>query len=274
MTKIISKAINKGLSILEYYFSINWFNPFATLYVNFRSLPFKKAVCLPIWMYGRPRLMSLFGKIDIKAPLKSGMIRFNYVNIGSPSNMGVQSEINNKGTIVFHGSAKIRTGNRIVVGFGASLEIGDKLIMGDNINIGCMESIKIGSNTRIAHRSQIFDSNYHYVANLSKKIVNPLSKPIVIGKGCWICNSSTVNSGAVIPDYCILASNGVINKDWAGCEHGTMFAGAPAKPIAAGVRLVNNINKEHEITSYHKTHNNSPYLITKDIDEKEWFEQQ
>lgn len=270
---IIAKAFNKGFTILEMFFSKNWFNPFATIWVNFRSLPFSEALLLPVWVYGRPRLMTLCGKFRIDGKIESGMIRFNYVNLGSPSNMGVQSELNNSGTIVFKGSAKIRTGNRIVVGYGGVLEFGDKVIMGDMINIGCFKSIKIGDNVRIAHRSQIFDCNYHYVANFNKKIVPPITRPVEIGSHCWICNTSSISAGTKLPPYTIVSTNSLVNKNFSEIPEKSIIGGVPAKLIASGFQLVNNLNKEMEISRYYSTNCESIFPLPEDIDMEDWFNQ-
>lgn len=269
---ITSKAFNKAFGLLEEFFSKNWFNPVATIYVNFRSFPVCQAAKLPIWVYGRPRLMCLTGKMVVKAPVKSGLIRFNFVNIGSPSNMGVQSELNNQGTIIFHGTARIRTGNRIVVGWNGILELGDKLIMGDMVNIGCFKSIRIGDNVRIAHRSQIFDSNYHYVANFNKGIVPPINRRIEIGSNCWICNSVAVSAGAVLPDFTIVSTNSLVNKDFSEFGPKSIIGGIPAKHIASGFQMVNNLRKEREISRYYATSTNKCFNIPDTLKGSEWFE--
>ncbi len=127
----LRKKINRAFELCEKFFSINWINPFATIYLNLRCLPLHQAISLPIWVFGRPRLMNLSGKIEIKGHIRSGMVWFNRVLIGSPSNAGTQSELNISGTVIFHGSAKMPTGCRIVIANGGILEIGNGCIMAD-----------------------------------------------------------------------------------------------------------------------------------------------
>lgn len=43
-----------GLGRLELILAHNWLNPFATLYLDLRSLPFLQALKFPIFVYGRP----------------------------------------------------------------------------------------------------------------------------------------------------------------------------------------------------------------------------
>lgn len=267
----IIKVVNKFFSLVEKYLSINWLNPFLTIYLNLRSFPLIQAIKMPIWIYGRPKLMCLSGTMRIKGKISCGMIRFNFVNIGSPSNMGVQSEINNQGLIIFHGAARIRTGNRIVVGYKAILELGSNLIIADMCNLGCFKSIQIGHDTRISHRCQIFDSHYHYVANFTKNVVPDIYKKVVIGNYCWICNSVSISAGARIPDSTIVSSNSLLNKDLSAIEPQSIVGGIPAKFIASGCQLVNNRQKEMEIAHFYNTHNNEVYSFSDEIPQEDWF---
>lgn len=269
--KLIKKGGNKFFSLIEKYLSINWLNPVLTVYLNLRSFPFAQAVKMPVWIYGRPRLMCLSGEMRIEGKVRTGMIRFNFVNIGSPSNMGVQSEINNQGVIIFHGAARIRTGNRIVVGYQALLELGSNLIISDMCNIGCFKYIRIGHDTRISHRSQIFDSHYHYIAYLANRTIPVIIKQVIIGNYCWICNSVSIVAGTIIPEYTIVSNHSLLNKDFSSIEPGSIVGGIPAKLIASGYKLVNNRRKEMEIAHFYNTRDNEVYHLPEDIPQEDWF---
>lgn len=266
----IKKKINRAFELLEKFFSRHWFNPFATVYLNLRCLPLRQAVKLPVWLYGRPRLMNLSGRIEL-GEVRPGMVRFNMMIIGSPSNMGAQSELNIGGTIRFEGKARIRTGIRIVVDEGGLLEFGDNLILGDFINIGCARHIRIGHSARIAHRSQIFDTNYHYVVNLQKGIVPPLCKPVTVGDNCWICNTATISAGACVPDNTIISSNSLVNKDFSSIPEYSIIGGTPARLIGSGFRLVSKLPKEREITAFYREHPGEIFRFPDDADPDRWF---
>lgn len=240
-----------GFSALERLFSKNWFNPFATIYLNLRSFPLAQAIKMPVWVYGCPRFYELSGRMVVDGKVSSGMIRFNQVKPGAPSNMSVKSEILNKGLIIFHGVGLIGTGNKIVVGSKGTLDIGKNFKITDMCNIGCLKEIRIGEGSWIVHRCQIFDSNYHFVANFANGTVPDYSKPIRIGKGCWICNSSTITGNAVLPDYTIVASNSLVNKDMSDIPESSMIGGTPAKLIATGFRKIENSKIENEILKFY-----------------------
>lgn len=259
-----------GLGALETLVASNWFNPLATFWLNFRSLPIMQVVRFPIFAYGRPRLYCLSGRIVIDGRVKSGMIKFNQCKPGAPSVMSVQSEINNKGTIIFHGEGLIGTGTKIFVEFGTKLEIGKNFKITDMCNIGCFSGIKIGEQSRIAHRCQILDSNYHYVANFSKMKVPVVSKPIEIGKGCWICNSTTITGGSFLPDFTIVASNSLVGKDFSNIPNSSLIGGIPAKLIATGFRKVENSEIEEEIGKFYANHQDRIFEIPEDADKENY----
>lgn len=203
--KLIKKLDDRyGFQALIRNLTGHWFNPFATLYINFFSFPFQQAIKFPMFVYGAPGLYHVVGDMRIIGNVKTGMIEFNKNQHLNPPHQLANSELSNLGTIVFHGKARIGCATRILVQKNALLELGANVIIGDNINLGCHQYISIGERTRIAHRCQIQESNHHFIANMSTRTVKPCTRPISIGRGCWICNSTTLTAGATIPDFALL----------------------------------------------------------------------
>lgn len=254
-----------GLGRIEYVLNTNWFNPLATIWLNFRSFPLSQAILLPIWIYGHPRLYCLSGKMEITSRIKSGMIRFNLVRSGSPCLQNLQSELQNCGHIIFDGAGIIGTGTRIFVEQNGILRIGRDFKICDMTNIGCMRSIIIGNNSWITHRCQIMDSNYHFVANFNKYIVTDRTQPIVIGDGCWIGNTTTITGGANVPNYTIVGSHSLINKSSNSTPESSMIGGVPAKLIASGFRRIDNREVENSVREYYKNKQKSPYKLADTI---------
>ena len=250
-----------GLGAIEKFFASNWFNPFYTLYLNFRSFSFNQAIRLPFFVYGFPHFSCLSGRMIVEGDVTTGMIKFNKIMPGAPSNMAIPSEINNQGIIIFRGKGFIGTGNKIFVAFKGKLEIGENFKITDWCNIGCFTSVKIGAQSRITHRCQLLDSNYHYVADFEKGVVPYHSHPIFIGKGCWICNSSTVSGGSILPDFTIVASNSLVYKVYSTLPVNSMIGGAPAKLIKTGLRKIENSIVEKRIFDYYRSHPENIYNI-------------
>lgn len=254
-----------GLGMLESAISSNWYNIFCTLWLNFRCLALTQAWKLPIAVYGRPRFFNLSGKIRIEGKVSFAMIHFNKTRPGSPSNMGIQTEIMNQGTIIFHGKGTIGTGNKIRVAPRAVLEIGTQFLITDMVNVGCYKSIIIGDQSWITHRCQVFDANYHFLANLNNRTINKWTKDIIIGKGCWVCNSTTITGGSIIPDFTTIASNSLVNKDYSSLRENSILGGIPAKLIAEGYRRVDNRSIELAIHKHFATNPSTPFPIPQDI---------
>lgn len=229
-----------GIGALEMLLSSNWFNPLLTLWINLRSMPFTKAIRFPIFVYGRPKLYSTTGKVEIKGRLKTGMIKFNQTNAYRPGNSTLKSEFFNRGLIIFDGPCTIGVGNKIAVYKEGIFEIGKHSLISEMCIISCFKNIKIGNCFRVAHRSQIMDSGFHYVANFNTGKIPNHTKPISIGDYCWVANTCSLMGGTVLPDHTIVASNSVVNKSYGDIKEGSFIAGAPAKVKAENLYRVYN----------------------------------
>lgn len=239
---------------------INWFNPLLTLYVNFRSFPFQQAIRLPLFVYGWPRLYSLYGKMKCKDKCKTGMITFNSTNPSAPSANYSSTAIDNWGTIIFHGKCWIHTSNKINVGIHGVLELGEGSKIMHFCNVTAYEYVCIGAYTYIAHRSQVMDTNFHYIVDFNKNHVKRFSAPIIIGSYCWICNSTTVSSGSVIPNKTIVASNSLVNKDMSDIPEESIIGGVPSKLISSNNSRIVNENFEIFVDQYFKRNTDARIL--------------
>ena len=62
----ISTFFNKAFAFVERKLAYPWLNPFATVYLNFRTLPFVQALRFPLYVYGRVKFYELKGKILLR----------------------------------------------------------------------------------------------------------------------------------------------------------------------------------------------------------------
>lgn len=265
--KLLKKVDDRyGVQAFVRVMNSHWFNPFATIYVNLLSFPFRKAVKLPIFIYGSPKIYTLVGDMDIIGSVSIGMISFNKTKKLMSGFQNFDSELSNVGSIIFHGPCSIGCGNRILVQKNATLEIGEKVIIADNVNIGCHQSISIGKQSRIAHRCQILESNHHFMLKVKDFTISPATHPIKIGKGCWICNSTTITGGVTIPDLCIVASNSLVNSSLGNegfkADPGSIIGGIPARLIASKVAFrVFNHELEGFLFQWFAKHKDEKYIL-------------
>lgn len=245
---------------------INWFNPLITIYLNFRSFPLRQALRMPVFVYGWPKLFSLYGTMECVGKCKTGMITLNQTNCGMPNNPDVSTAIYNWGKIIFHGKCQIFTANKINVEPNAVLELGEGTKIMCMCNITAHKSVRIGAQSRIVHRCQVMDSNFHFVANFKKGIIPRYYRPIEIGSYCWICNTTTIAAGAKIPDKTIVASNSLVNKDMSDIPEESIIGGIPAKLISTGYRKVESNVLNHRLWDFFsKNPNENAYPLDKDV---------
>lgn len=229
------QRIIKGLCGRLERLSINHVNWLKTIYFNFRTLPWREARHLPFYIYGSPAFNNLSGKIDIQCPIKRGMFKINVQHEFAPGLQTLDSQLVLCGRLILRGCVHIGCGTKIIITGDAVLDLGANVVITDFCNVDCCKHIEIGDGTRIAHRSQLMDSNHHYVFNTKKMTVANNMRPISIGRSCWICNTVTLTAGAKVPDFCIVGSNSLVNKDFSSEGRDTLIAGSPAKVIAHGV---------------------------------------
>lgn len=231
---------------------LHWFNPLYTLYFNFIFFPFNQAIRFPVFVYGWPRLFAQTGHLKCEKECYPGMVRLNCIIADSPQYAGGNTELNLWGNIIFRGHCHIGSGCRIIV--NGLLDLGKNTKIMNGVNITAHTIVKIGAQSRIVHRCQVLDSNYHYMADFKHGIVKRQSHPITIGDYCWVCNSTTVTGGVVIPNKTIVASNSLVNKDMSAIPEESIIGGVPAELIATGFRRIESRAFEMEVNRYFSKH--------------------
>ena len=121
-----------------------------------------------------------------------------------------------------------------------------ELIIGDNVGISgatiyARESIKIGDNTLVGGNAKIFDNDFHplEIEARNKDIKEKIgTRPVVIGKNCFIGGNSIILKGTVLGDGCIVGAGAVVSGKF---EDNCIIAGNPA-------RVIKNIKEEKLIT--------------------------
>lgn len=217
------------------FFKHNW--P-AILYFNFKMLPFKQAIKLPFDFWGKVKFVNLSGKVILDTDdIRRGMIciGLNHSTL-FPS---YTSTINFSGNIKFRGTANIGRGILIEINKNSTVSIGNNVEIGGLTKIMCQKKIIISDNISISWECQILDSDFHFIRDIETNKIKPRKMDVLIGNNVWLGNRVTINKGTVLPDFTIIASNSVCNKDYSkGGNNHIIIAGTPAKVVSEGYERV------------------------------------
>lgn len=215
-----------------------------SLIFNFKYLPFKQAIKLPVWVY-KARFLSLKGRVKIDSErIKRGMIRLGFFKAAVYPDSGIIWK--NMGTVIFKGRCIIGNDCYVTVGKQGHLIIGAGCRINAGSKIVSMCSITIGSNTRFGWENIIMDSNFHNVYDIDKKEYKKMFSPIVIGDYNWFTTQCFIMHGVHTPERCIFSARSVLTRGGEYepyCVHG----GSPVHV------LLRNVMRDYEhdvITDY------------------------
>ena len=263
--------ITRICASLEARLSQPWLNPLRTVYFCFRTMPFRTALKLPVFIYGRHRLFGLNGKVEFTGtPVTTGMVKIGinrdsftlfdhsgFIQLGSAS-----------AKIIFEGPAVISVNAKIRVVSG-TLTMGKYSRIQASSKIVCNGSyIKIGNYSGITHECVVMNSGFHHIYNVNTRSLKRATRPIVIGDYCWIGNRSSVTAGAVLKDHTIVCSNSLVNRDYSKAEGDfPLLGGAPAKVIGCGYKRIFSPQKEMQVIRWFREHPGEDTLRVEDFED-------
>lgn len=220
--------------------------PIKTIIFNFKVLPFRQAIRLPIFIYSKTIFRNLSGNIIIDCE----SVYPNMIKLGAdwwyPATSKPQVMWSIYGTLIFNGPISFPQGTYIHVARNGVLQFGGKgTFIGTNTKIMCFDHIEIGDKAEITWDCQIYDTSFHYVDTDEK--IERLTAPIKIGNNVWIGNNTTITKGVRIPDYSIIASHSLVNKSLERYGEHCLFAGCPAALKKNNVTRIFDEKKEQEL---------------------------
>ena len=254
----MSHLINRVFSYLESRSSNTCISLFKTLYVNFRTLPFKQAIKFPIYIYGRVKFYSLEGDIVIQGRITRGMIKLGYKQGLFSAPKGSAMILLASGTkLIFNGPCMFDFDYAIRITEKGVVNIGGYIGFGSDTKIYCEESITIGDYCRVPFGTCFMYTNYHYSINTMTGKIHRKSAPVHIGRYNWIGNTSTIMKGTQTPDGAIIASKSFLNKDYVNLGNGKeniVLAGAPAKIVQNDCTRIISLEIERSVNDWFMTH--------------------
>lgn len=199
---------------------------FKTVYFNWKYLPWKQAIRLPVLVSSHVRLLKMKGQIVIEAEVRPGMIQIGYGGVTIFDEKKSRSIWDVAGTVVFKGRCLIGHGSKVSVGEGARLIAGENLIITAETSLICSTELSFGSNCVLSWDILIMDTDFHTIRNQADEILNK-PRPIRIGDKVWLGCRCTILKGAVIPSGSVVGAGATVTGI---LEQGNgLYVGTPAR---------------------------------------------
>lgn len=206
-----------------------------SLYFNFRYLPFRQAVYMPVWITTNFRIHGLKrGQLILHQPYRKSVF---LGDCGSPGLQEMKGCIymSKDSKLIFQGFTVISQGTVFRLDKDAKIELGDKFYCNKNCFFRSSDIIKFGNHCAVGWNVQINTNDGHEVYYDDKICVNHGN--IIIGENVWLTSNSIVCKNTSIADGCILAQGAVLTKKIT--DKNSLIGGVPAKVIKKGVRWQN-----------------------------------
>lgn len=217
---------------IAFWISIGWVK---TVYFNLKMLPVKQAIKLPVVFYGKVKFLGLGGKVIINSPIKFGMVGFGQkYEIFKTSKKNAQITIN--GNFIVNGHIQFGIDYLLFINQNATLSMGHLSSLGANGKIICMKEISFGDYARIGYESQVIDTTFHQMIDLSAGELTATFGKISIGNYNYIGSRVSILKSSFTPDNCTVTSNSLLTKDYSEFGSNVMIGGIPAKLIKKNIR--------------------------------------
>ena len=239
--------MNRFLRGLSLFWKLNLIK---TLWFNFKLLPLKDAVRLPILLFGKINISESTGSIELKDS-RPGIMRVGYFphRLFGLNYCGSLTRISIKGKMIVKGTVKIGNGSFIKVEESGILSLGSDVEIGPYARLYCKDKISIGNTCRFSWDCQIFDTDFHYIIDDSRCVYRN-AKSVIIGDNVWVGNRVTIQKGGVIGDNSIIASNSLVNKNLQKQYGEGVFAGIPVNLVAKGRHRIFDLGTEKKLDEF------------------------
>jgi len=209
-------------------------NLLATLRLNFRLLPFAQACRLPIVVEGPLRMdIGREAKLILPENAQRGTVVIGSRHETYKAAAG-KTQFSLFGTWQVDGRVRIGIDSCLYIHQGATFRTGDGVFIARDSQIECAQQITICRQV-LAGEIYICDTAGHAVSHQGN--AQPMTRPIIIGDGCYFGFRTQVLRGAVIPPHCVIGSGAVCTRDYYQ-EHPDghlLLAGVPAEIKATDV---------------------------------------
>ena len=199
-----------------------------TIYVNFRCLPLKTAIKLPLFIGYKTHIEKLSRNIRFGCEPTTFMVRIGWGGTeGRECGKKNFLFLNEDASIQFNGRCTMSSGVSLILDLG-TLEIGKNFFCNKNCTISCNDKITIGDHVLFGWNVEILDSDNHKVIHKNRENVSDRG-PIKIGDHVWVAAFSHILKNSNVSDGSVVAYHSLVTKTFEGEK--LLLGGCPSKVI-------------------------------------------
>jgi acetyltransferase-like isoleucine patch superfamily enzyme len=204
-----------------------------TVAFNFRYLPVRQAVRLPILVSHRMAIFNFGGAVRLACPARPGTVLLGFGANGAFDFRRSRSAWQNAGTVVFEGPARLGNGFKLSIASSGTVVFGPEFVLSAESQIVCRDSIRFGYGCLIAWDVLLLDGDFHPLIG-ADGTVSETEAPIALGDRVWIGARSIILKGVTLGQDTVVAAGSVVTKS----EDATnvVIGGNPARVIREGIR--------------------------------------
>lgn len=202
-----------------------------SIFFNFRFLPVKQAIMLPILISPKIKIDKL-NRRNISIVFNP---KFGDIQIGINSSRGLITHcgylsVSKNGKLIFRGRIKLCSGVSIRIDRGY-ISFGAKTFVNGNSMFRCTNSILLGEKLLVGWNVSFSTDDGHYIIENNKR--KEKEESINIGEHVWIASDTKISKGVNIAGNCIIGQNSLVTSKFS--ESNVLIAGVPAKIVKHNV---------------------------------------
>lgn len=199
-----------------------------TIWFNFHYFDFHTAIRFPVLISRHVRFIKKRGSVTINAPVRFGMIRIGFGEVGIFDKARSRTLWEVSGKIIFRGAARIGHGSKISVGPEGTFDIGAEVGVTAESSFVVHKHVRIGDDNLFSWEILVMDTDFHQIAEAGGRVINP-PEEIILGNHVWVGCRCLILKGSRVPDGSVLAAGSTVAGKLA--PENALFAGAPARMI-------------------------------------------
>ena len=222
----VMKIVNRIINIIRAFLP--------SLYFNFKYLPFKQSIRLPIIVY-KPDFKCVRGGIKIESDkIHTGMIALGLRTTSLFQNNGFMWNV--EGQIVFKGTCSIGNDSYILCGKSGKIVFGNNFVATGGFRLCSYSNITFGEDVLVGWGSTILDTDFHPLFDMATSEYKKAYGDVNIGNANWFACFCTVLHSVTTSDNCVFGAHSLITRSQRYSPN-SLYVGNPARYVRNDVRL-------------------------------------